>query len=113
MKQPPEVFYKKAALKNFKLFTGKHLCWSLFLITCYFPTNSGISGSTHSGSGNHLCFSILYKPSQKSFKSFKLKHNFEIALNLNVNKKMKKQKKKHNGLKDLIKRKPPKLELKD
>ena len=27
-KQPTEVFYKKAALKNFATFTGKHLCWS-------------------------------------------------------------------------------------
>ena len=25
-KQPPEVFYKSAALKNFVTFTGKHLC---------------------------------------------------------------------------------------
>ena len=31
-KQPPEVFHKKAVLKNFATFTGKHLCWSLFLI---------------------------------------------------------------------------------
>ena len=31
-KQPPEVFYKKAVLKNFAIFTGKHLCWSLFII---------------------------------------------------------------------------------
>ena len=31
-KQPPEVFYKKAVFKNFAIFTGKHLCWSLFLI---------------------------------------------------------------------------------
>ena len=23
---------KKAALKNFAIFTGKHLCWSLFLL---------------------------------------------------------------------------------
>ena len=30
--QPPEVFYKKAVLKNFLIFTGKHLYWSLFLI---------------------------------------------------------------------------------
>ena len=30
-KQPPEVFYKKGALKNFAKFTGKHLCQSLFL----------------------------------------------------------------------------------
>ena len=34
-KQPPEVFCKKAVLKNFAIFigrTGKHLYWSLFLI---------------------------------------------------------------------------------
>ena len=30
-KQPPEVIYK-AVLKNFAIFTGKHLFWSLFLI---------------------------------------------------------------------------------
>ena len=28
----PEVFCKKGVLKNFAVFTGKHLCWSLFLI---------------------------------------------------------------------------------
>ena len=31
VKQPPEVFYKKAVLKNFAIFTGKHLSWNLFL----------------------------------------------------------------------------------
>ena len=31
-KQPPDVFYKKAVLKYFSVFQGKHLCWSLFLI---------------------------------------------------------------------------------
>ena len=31
-KQPPEMFYEKAVLKNFVIFTGKHLCWSLFLL---------------------------------------------------------------------------------
>ena len=31
-KQPPEMFFKKGALKNFANMTGKHLCWSLFLI---------------------------------------------------------------------------------
>ena len=30
--QPPEVFCKKGVLKNFAIFTGKDLCWSLFLI---------------------------------------------------------------------------------
>ena len=29
-RQPPEVFYKKAALRNFTKFTGKHLCQCLF-----------------------------------------------------------------------------------
>ena len=29
-KQPPEVFYKKAALRNLTRFTGKHLCQRLF-----------------------------------------------------------------------------------
>ena len=31
-KQPPEVFYENCVLKKFSIFTGKHLCWSLFLI---------------------------------------------------------------------------------
>ena len=31
-KQPPEVFFKKALLKNFAIFSGKHLCWNLFSI---------------------------------------------------------------------------------
>ena len=31
-KQLPEVFYKKTVLKNFSIFTGKYLCWNLFLI---------------------------------------------------------------------------------
>ena len=32
-KQSPGVFYKKGVLKKFGNFTGKHLCWSLFLKT--------------------------------------------------------------------------------
>ena len=31
-KQPPKMFYKKAILKNFSIFTGKCLCSSPFLI---------------------------------------------------------------------------------
>ena len=49
-KQPPEVFRKKGVLKNFAIFTRKHLCWSLFgvfgvnfikkrLQRRYFPVN--------------------------------------------------------------------------
>ena len=33
-KQLLEVFYKKAALRNVAISKGKHLCWSLFLMTC-------------------------------------------------------------------------------
>ena len=29
-KQPPKMFSKKIVLKNFAIFTGKDLCWSLF-----------------------------------------------------------------------------------
>ena len=29
---PPEVFYKKAVVKNLAIFTEKNLCWSLYLI---------------------------------------------------------------------------------
>ena len=31
-KQPPEKFCKNAVLKNFAIFTGKHLRWSLSLM---------------------------------------------------------------------------------
>ena len=31
-KQPPEVFYRKAVLKDFAIFAGINLRWSLFLI---------------------------------------------------------------------------------
>ena len=27
-----QMFFKIGALKNFAMFTGKHLCWSLFVI---------------------------------------------------------------------------------
>ena len=33
LKISPKVFYKKAILENFAKFTGKHLCWSLVLIS--------------------------------------------------------------------------------
>ena len=28
----PQIFFKIGVLKNFEIFTGKHLCWSLFLV---------------------------------------------------------------------------------
>ena len=35
-KQQTEVLYKKGVIKIFAIFTGKHLCWSLFLLKCNF-----------------------------------------------------------------------------
>ena len=34
-----KVFHKKAVLKNFAIFTGRHLCWNLF-----FNKNTGLQG---------------------------------------------------------------------
>ena len=31
-KQPVEEFYRKGVFKNFAIFVGKQLCWSLFLL---------------------------------------------------------------------------------
>ena len=44
---PPEVIYKKLFLKKFKVCTGKHLCWSLFLImlqACNFTKKDSNAG---------------------------------------------------------------------
>ena len=38
-KQPPDMSCEKSALKNFAKFTGKHMCWSLFLIKLQAPSN--------------------------------------------------------------------------
>ena len=58
-KQRQELFYKKAARKNFAIFTGKHLCRSLFLIThlsytCYFIKRD-------SNSGFFLCITAFFE----------------------------------------------------
>ena len=38
-KQPLEMFYKKAVLKNISIFKGKHMYWSPFLIKGLQPCN--------------------------------------------------------------------------
>ena len=37
-KKPFAEFFKIGVLKNYTIFTGKHLCWSLFLIKKPTPT---------------------------------------------------------------------------
>ena len=60
-KQPPEVLYKKAVLKYFAIFAGKHLCWSLFLVKRLqhrrFPVN--IAKSIRTPSLKDICWRLL------------------------------------------------------
>ena len=52
-KQPPKVFYKKAATKMFAIFEENHPCWSLFLISCR-PTLATLLKRD----SNHQCFPV-------------------------------------------------------
>ena len=57
-KQPPGLFYNKGIFKTFAIFTGKYLCWSLFLIklrTC----KAAIS--------KNICFKIKVQRSASVF----------------------------------------------
>ena len=46
------MFHKKAVLKNFAIFTGKHLCWNLF-----FNKNAGLQGPSFIKKRlEHRCF---------------------------------------------------------
>ena len=47
------MFYKKAVLKNFKIFAGKDLCWSLFLIKLQYLNKSKIT-SENTFNGDHF-----------------------------------------------------------
>ena len=50
-KQQPKVFYKIVILKNFAIFTGKQLFWSLFLIK--------LQAFSHAKKGfQHRCFPV-------------------------------------------------------
>ena len=47
-----KVFHKKAILKNFAIFTGKHLCWNLF-----FDKNASLQGPSFIKKRlEHMCF---------------------------------------------------------
>ena len=41
-KQPPEVFCEKVVFKNFAMFTGKHLCQSLFFNKVTVPSSAAL-----------------------------------------------------------------------
>ena len=64
-----QMFYKIDPLKNLAIFTGKHLCWRLFLINFYkkrlrhrcFPVNIAKCLSTTFNIIEHLPFIIIFR----------------------------------------------------
>ena len=64
-KQPRELFCKKGVLRNFANFTGKHLCWSLFLIELQEVCSFSKKGL------RHRCFPVEFTKSLRTpnFKS--------------------------------------------
>ena len=70
-KYPLEVFYKKAVLKIFAIYIGKHLCWSFFLMKLfqhmYFPVNiakflrTSILKNTH----DRLLLNVVFKSNKE------------------------------------------------
>ena len=75
-KQPPDVLYEKTTLKDFAIFTGKHLCWSLFLI----KFGGGIQASIFI----RKCFQRGVFPCEYSIAKFLrtsiLKHIYQLLL---------------------------------
>ena len=45
--QPAEVFLKKAFLKKFNKFKGKHLCWSLYIVNAFYTIDQNINTRNH------------------------------------------------------------------
>ena len=56
----PQVSFKIAGLKNFAIFTGKHLCWSLFLIKLQaFRPPTSLKGDSNKGVFLYILQNIL------------------------------------------------------
>ena len=64
--QPSEVLYEEAVLRYFVMFTGKHLCWSLFLITLQAScqTSTPVFSCEYreicKGTSANACFCVLH-----------------------------------------------------
>ena len=96
-KRPPEVFYKKAVLKNFLIFTGKHLCWSLFLIKLQVLRSAALSKKNFNTSEyivkflkmpilKKICERLpLFLFSHKYFSTFEENTCTRVPLLINVN----------------------------
>ena len=68
--QPPEVFCKKAVLKNFAIFTWKRLCWSLFLIKLQAWRPAAWACSYIKKRLHHRCFPKFFNKFSKLFTHF-------------------------------------------
>ena len=72
---------KKGALKNFAIFTGKHLCWSLFLIELkvfsyeYYEIFQNIyfAENLHMGASERAAKNLLYLIFTSPYKSWTFK----------------------------------------
>ena len=64
-KQPPEVFYKKGALKDYVIFTGKHLCSNLRLQHRCFSEN--IAKSLRKSILKNICERLLLLLERSNF----------------------------------------------
>ena len=66
-KKPPEAFYKKKLfLKLFAIFTGKHLCWSLFLIKLQVSRPALIKRDSNTGAFLWISKKFLRTPTFKN-----------------------------------------------
>ena len=73
-KQPTELFYKKVVLKNFAIFTWKHLCWSLLLI-------QNILAFLRAPILKNICERLLHKNWTMKLKQLKIVHkDFNFTL---------------------------------
>ena len=69
---PLEVFCRKAALKNFVNFMGKHLCWSLFLIKLQEHLRATVSTFLHFTEREWLLNEIILSFSVSHSEMFRL-----------------------------------------
>ena len=79
-----QMFFKIGVFKNFKIFTGKHLCWSLFLLKlqafrqpAVVFCKKGVLKNFANFTGKHLCWSlflILFQASTLQLFKKRLQH---------------------------------------
>ena len=63
------MFFKIGVLKNFAMFTGKHLCWSLFLIKLQAASEFLTKLAENNCEENHFSVKFFSEIFQKSFLS--------------------------------------------